>query len=417
MQPPTWPVHSRASEFKAVSLLALGLGMVGLDRFIINPLFPVMQKELGLDYQDLGLISAALALTWGMASIVSGRLADRVGPRRVLIAAMAIFSLLVATTGLATGLGSLLVIRSVMGLAEGAYVPASIVATVNASKPSRVGLNIGLQQMAQPLVGLGLGPIIAVGLLKVLPGWHYVFAAVAVPGLLLAAVMAKVLRDPAPVVRIAAVPRNEAREWRAVALHGAVRVNTAAMLCYLTCVITLSAFMPNYLTDYLRLNLNQMGMVLTGQGAGSLIGMVVIPALSDRVGRKPMLIAALLAELVALWVLRTIGAEPVKLFAALFVIAFMNSGAIAITVGPLTSAAVPARLAASATGLVVGVGEIVGGALAPAAAGALAHVMGIAVIPVIALVATAAGAAIVAFGVREPSPSAHTEEHPVNTLP
>ncbi|KWZ34916.1 MFS transporter [Burkholderia anthina] len=413
MRPHTPPVRDRASEFKAVSLLALGLGMVGLDRFIINPLFPVMQKELGLGYQDLGLISASLALTWGVASIVSGRLADRVGPRRVLIAAMAIFSLLVATTGFATGLGSLLVIRSVMGLAEGAYVPASIVATVNASKPSRVGLNIGLQQMAQPLVGLGLGPIVAVGLLKVLPSWHFVFAAVAVPGLLLAAVMAKVLRDPA---RVAGTPRHDAHEWRALALHGAVRVNTAAMLCYLTCVITLSAFMPNYLTDYLRLNLDQMGMVLTGQGVGSLVGMVIIPALSDRLGRKPMLIAALLAQLVALWVLRTIGAEPVKLFAALFVITFMNSGAIAITVGPLTSAAVPARLAASATGLVVGVGEIAGGALAPAAAGALAHAMGIAVIPVIALVATAVGTAIVAFGVREPGQSAHADEHPANTL-
>ncbi|MDP9651097.1 MFS transporter [Paraburkholderia caledonica] len=414
MQPHTTPVHDRASEFKAVCLLALGLGMVGLDRFIINPLFPVMQKELGLSYQDLGVISAALALTWGAASIVSGRLADRLGPSRVLIAAMAAFSLLAATTGLATGLGSLLVIRSVMGLAEGAYVPASIVATVNASKPSRVGLNIGLQQMAQPLVGLGLGPIIAISLLKVLPSWHYVFAAVAVPGLLLAAVMARVLRDPS---RIAGTPRDDAHEWRSVAMNGAVRVNTATMLCYLTCVIPLSTFMPSYLTDYLRLNLDQMGMVLTGQGAGSLIGMVVIPALSDRFGRKPLLIAALLAELVALWMFRTIGAEPIKLFSALFVIAFMNSGAIAITVGPLTSAAVPPRLAASATGLVVGVGEIVGGAMAPAVTGALAHAMGIAVIPVVALIAIAMGTAIVALGVREPTLLADIEEHPVSTRP
>jgi len=43
-------------EVKAVGLLALGFGMVGLDRFIINPLFPAMQKELGLNYQELGLI-------------------------------------------------------------------------------------------------------------------------------------------------------------------------------------------------------------------------------------------------------------------------------------------------------------------------------------------------------------------------
>lgn len=37
-------------EFKAVALLSLGLGMVGPDRFVINPLFPVMQKDLGLNY-------------------------------------------------------------------------------------------------------------------------------------------------------------------------------------------------------------------------------------------------------------------------------------------------------------------------------------------------------------------------------
>ncbi|MDR5671451.1 MFS transporter, partial [Burkholderia cenocepacia] len=96
---------------------------------------------------------------------------------------------------------------------------------------------------------------------------------------------------------------------------------------------------------------------------------------------------------------------------------FMNAGAIAVTVGPLTSAAVPAGLAASATGVVVGVGEIVGGALAPAIAGALAHAMGIIVISLIALIAIAAGAAVVTFGVHEPGRSAHLEEQPANTLP
>lgn len=56
-------------EFKAIGLLTIGYGLVGLDRFIINPLFPVMQKDLGLDYQDMGLISASLALAWGTAAL------------------------------------------------------------------------------------------------------------------------------------------------------------------------------------------------------------------------------------------------------------------------------------------------------------------------------------------------------------
>lgn len=52
-------------EWKAVALLAIGFGLVGLDRFIILPLYPVMMRDLGLDYQDLGNISAILALAWG----------------------------------------------------------------------------------------------------------------------------------------------------------------------------------------------------------------------------------------------------------------------------------------------------------------------------------------------------------------
>lgn len=52
-------------EYAAVAMLALGFGLVGLDRFIILPLFPVMMSELHLDYQDLGNISAILAIAWG----------------------------------------------------------------------------------------------------------------------------------------------------------------------------------------------------------------------------------------------------------------------------------------------------------------------------------------------------------------
>ena len=60
--PSAW---DRAYEFKVVALMTIGFGLVGLDRFIINPLFPVIQKELNLNYQDLGLISGILALACG----------------------------------------------------------------------------------------------------------------------------------------------------------------------------------------------------------------------------------------------------------------------------------------------------------------------------------------------------------------
>ena len=397
-------IWDKSYEFKAVSLMAIGFGIVGLDRFIINPLFPVIAKELGLNYQDLGLISAILAFTWGLASIFSGRVSDRLGRKPVIIASVIIFSVLVATTGLATGLASLILIRAVMGLAEGAYVPSSIVTTVEASKPNRVGLNVGIQQMAAPLVGLGLGPVIAVALLKVLPSWHWVFAVAAVPGLVVAAVMIAVIRhDPPHSVA------DHTSEKAIGYLHALGNRNVIfailGMCCYLTALITLSAFMPNYLTDHLKLSLDQMGGVLAGLGIGSFVGMVAIPAISDRLGRKSVMIGSLVIEFAALWVLMGVGANPPMLFAAIFVAAFMNAGVVAINVGPLTSGSVPPAIAATATGLVVGIGEIFGGALAPAVAGGMADAMGIPVILKIATTAIGVAIVLVIVGVREPKAS------------
>ncbi|MFC6948045.1 hypothetical protein ACFQI9_26025 [Paraburkholderia dipogonis] len=52
-------------ERRAIALLALGFGLVGLDRWLITPLFPQMMRDLGLTYQDLGNVTAVLGLAWG----------------------------------------------------------------------------------------------------------------------------------------------------------------------------------------------------------------------------------------------------------------------------------------------------------------------------------------------------------------
>jgi MFS family permease len=386
-------------EFTVVALLSAGLGLVGLDRFIFNPLFPLIAKDLHLNYHGLGLISATLALCWGLASLFSGRFADVVGCKRVLVPATIAFSVLAGFSGLAGGLASLMLIRGLMGFAEGAYLPASIVATVAASKPTRIGLNIGRQQMAQPLVGLALGPLIAVILLKFI-SWRWIFGLVAIPGMLLAIAFARVLKPDKSMV-IQASPRTERSAFQALKYRN-VLFNTLGMFCWLSCLVILSAFMPNYLTDQLGLPLEAMGFVLTGIGVGSFLGMVALPALSDRIGRRRMILTALAFELVGLMIFPHIGAEPFKLFVALLAITFLNAGIVAITVGPLTSESVPRHVAGAATGIVVGLGEIFGGAMAPALAGVIAQRYGIAHILQIATAAIVLGFLFVALGIKEP---------------
>ncbi len=110
-------------ETRTVALLALGFGLVGIDRFLISTLFPVIAHDLHLNYRDIGVITGALAVAWGLASLVFGTLSDHIGRRVVLTISMIVFSLLIGVSGLATGLITLVAARFMMGLADGAFTP------------------------------------------------------------------------------------------------------------------------------------------------------------------------------------------------------------------------------------------------------------------------------------------------------
>src|SRR6188474_2639552 len=184
-------------EWKAVTLLGLAFGLVGLDRWIIAPLFPFMLGDLGLNLQDQGNIIGALGLAWGVFAVFSGRLSDSIGHRKVLIPAVFMFSLLSGVSGLAAGFASLLTVRLLMGVMEGSYCPTSFTATAAASRPNRRGFLQGLQQCGFALFGLALGPIIATQLLQVVPSWRWVFLTASVPGLVVGILLYVVLREPA----------------------------------------------------------------------------------------------------------------------------------------------------------------------------------------------------------------------------
>src|SRR6185437_13753255 len=154
-------------EWKAMLALSLAFGLVGLDRFILPSLFSPMMKDLGLNYQDLGNVVGILAVAWGASAIFVGGLSDRVGRRGVLVPAVVLFSLLSVLSGVATGLVSLLVIRAIMGVAEGPVASIGVAVSVEASHPKRRGMNNGIFQCTIALFGLGFGPIIATQLLLV----------------------------------------------------------------------------------------------------------------------------------------------------------------------------------------------------------------------------------------------------------
>ncbi|HKT95837.1 MAG TPA: MFS transporter [Paraburkholderia sp.] len=380
-----------AYEWKAVVLLALGFGLVGLDRWLIAPLFPSIMKDLHLTAQDVGNCIGILGLSWGVFAALMGGISDKVGRRKVLIPAILAFSLLSGFSGLAGGLVSLLAVRALMGVAEGSFCPTSFAATADASHPKRRGFNLGLQQSGFALFGLALSPIIATQLLSFV-SWRWVFALVSVPGLILGLLMFRVIREPrsqpmqqaggnheaAPVVAHAAAhaPR-ERGSWRTVFKNRNIPIAMVALFCAMTGVFVLGAMLPLYLTDYLSLDTQHMGIVVSAIGFGGFVGQFGLPGLSDLLGRRVASVVGFAGTAVMLYIFRGLGAQPIELFAVLFVAAFFTLGLVSLLSGPVATEAAPAGMVSTAIGIVVGAGEIFGGGVAPALAGFVATRFGI----------------------------------------
>jgi MFS family permease len=130
--------------------------------------------------------------------------------------------------------------------------------------------------------------------------------------------------------------------------------------------------------------------------------MAIVPGLGDRFGYRGVALVTIVVKLIALAAIGLVPSAAGPLFAALFVIGVAGAGLTAMTAGPMTGHGVPAPLAATATGIVVGCGEILGGAIAPASAGFLAARLGIEVVPVFVFCAALIGLLAVAIGAREP---------------
>ena len=389
----------RASNASAILiLLTLGFGLVGLDRFMILPMFPVLASSLHLDYQDIGLITGALSITWGSASIFVGNLSDRFGQRRVAVLAMLGFSLIVGVSGFATGLLSLVLLRGVVGLLDGAFTPAAMVANFESSPPQHIGRNVGIMQAAMPFFGLAVAPILVTQLLVVID-WRYVFVLLSAPGLLVAWLLWRALGKPVVVTQdlVLHARENSWQRWRDALSNHNVRVTSVCICCWMACLVVLSALLPSYMMDYLHLSLLQMGGVLSALGFGATLGGLVMPALSDRLGRKPVALIDAVGTVVFLAFIASCGDNTTLLFVTLFGTAFFLYNLLGMTISTMTAESVPASVRTTAAGLVVGVGELFGAGIVPIIAGRLVHEFGIAYVPTIAGVAMVLGCVALLF--------------------
>jgi MFS family permease len=358
-------------EWKIILLLSVTFGLVGLDRFVLPIILgspnSTMAADLGLTPQDGGDLAGDLGMAWGISAFVMGYMADKVGRRAVLVPAILVFSLMSAFSGLAGSVTALVLVRVIMGVAEGPVASTGVAVAVEASKPSRRGLNNGIFQCMISLFGLALAPLIATRLLEN-HSWKAVFMLVGAPGVIVAIIMWMVVREP--LKRAATGHDSGGTPFLSMFGHRNAKVAPLTLICAMGGIFVLAAMLTAYLTAPvgagLGLNAVTAGNVFSAVGIGGCIGQFAMPALSDIIGRKISTLASYILAAVSLYFFTQAGPDnTTMLWTLLFFASLFNFAALAILAGPVAAEAAPPGMLASMAGFVIFAGEFIGGGIAP----------------------------------------------------
>jgi EmrB/QacA subfamily drug resistance transporter len=171
------PVPRPASGVDAnavLALIAVAQFMVILDATIVNVALPTIKVDVGFSEQSLSWVLNAYTLMFGGFLLLGGRLADRLGRRRLFVAGIAVFTGASLICGVSQSEGMLLVARGLQGLGGAMVSPAalSIILTTFAegAERNRALAVWGAIAGAGGAVGLLLG-----GVLVELLSWRWVF--------------------------------------------------------------------------------------------------------------------------------------------------------------------------------------------------------------------------------------------------
>src|ERR1043165_2101040 len=104
------------TRWLALYVLCLGDLMIVLDQSIVNVALPSIRDDLGFSQSSLAWVVNAYLLTFGGFLLLSGRLGDLLGNKRVFLGGTVFFVVASVACGLAQSSGMLIVGRAIQGL-------------------------------------------------------------------------------------------------------------------------------------------------------------------------------------------------------------------------------------------------------------------------------------------------------------
>ncbi|MDH2443724.1 DHA2 family efflux MFS transporter permease subunit [Amnibacterium sp. CER49] len=153
--------------------LIIGFFMILIDTTIVSVANPAILRGLHADIDTVIWVTSAYLLAFAVPLLITGRLGDRFGPKRLYLAGLVIFTLASAWCGFAGTIGLLITARAVQGLGGSLMSPQTMAVITRIFPPERRGQALGLWGATAGVATL-VGPILG-GLLVDGLGWQWIF--------------------------------------------------------------------------------------------------------------------------------------------------------------------------------------------------------------------------------------------------
>jgi SHS family lactate transporter-like MFS transporter len=276
----------------------LGWTLDAFDFFLLVFVIKDIAAEFHTEIAD---VTFALLLTLAMRPVgayLFGRAADRWGRRPTLIVDVLFYSVIEFASGFAPSLTALLILRAIYGIAMGGEWGVGASLTMESIPPKARGLVSGLLQSGYP-TGYLLASIVY-GVLFPYIGWRGMFMVGVVPALLVLYIRRHVPESPA---------------WRATAARGGSTTSTLAVLrahwrLGIYAVVLMTAFnffshgtqdlYPTFLQVQHKLDVHTVSVIAVIYNIGAIIGGIWFGSLSERYGRRRIIVIASVLSLAVL---------------------------------------------------------------------------------------------------------------------
>ncbi len=171
----------RRQAWALVVVATLTMAVSYVDRQVLAVLAPTVTRALAIDETSYGWLTAAFSLAYLVGAPPAGRLIDRIGARRGLLAAVLLWSTVSALHALVPGFGVLFALRIALGLSESPSFPGAAQTVHRALPPEERARGFGVL-----FTGSSLGAIVAAPLATAVEahvGWRGAMVVTALVGL------------------------------------------------------------------------------------------------------------------------------------------------------------------------------------------------------------------------------------------